>query len=183
MNFIKQMDESILFYILEHMHTPLWDKIMIAITSLGNSKLIWIAITFLLLLNKKTRPCGIVLTYALSIEFLLGDGILKPLIERDRPFIRYPEIKLLIPRPGSYSFPSGHTMSSFTAATVIFYFNKNTGIPAYILAFLIGFSRLYLFCHYPTDVLAGAVFGIATALAVIQTGQTIHTKAKSSYAE
>ncbi|MGB8453383.1 MAG: phosphatase PAP2 family protein [Anaerocolumna sp.] len=181
MNLIQQLDESILFYILNHLHTPILDKIMIELTSLGNSGFIWIAIAFLLLLYKKTRPCGILLVTALSIEYILGDGILKHLIARNRPFIRFPDVPLLIKKPGSYSFPSGHTMSSFTAATVIFYFNKYAGIPAYLLAGLIGFSRLYLFCHYPLDVLSGAVFGIATALMVFGAARTIRLKARENY--
>ncbi|WFR57198.1 phosphatase PAP2 family protein [Anaerocolumna sp. AGMB13025] len=167
MGLLQSMDESILFYILEHFHTPLLDKIMIVITTLGNSGFIWLIIAALLLIPKKTRYIGIFLFLALCTEYLLGDMFLKPLIARPRPFIRFPEIDLLIKRPGSFSFPSGHTMSSFTAATVIFWANKRAGISAYILAVLIGFSRLYLFCHYPTDVLSGAVLGTLTALFVI----------------
>ncbi len=180
MSFIQQADESILFYILNHLHTPFWDKVMITITSLGNSGFIWIVIAFLLLLNKKTRRYGILLTTALSIQYFLGDGILKHLFARERPFVRFPEVEILIRKPGSFSFPSGHTMSSFTAATIIFYFSKYAGIPAYILAVLIGFSRLYLFCHYPTDVLAGIVFGIITARIVISAARTIWIKAGTS---
>jgi undecaprenyl-diphosphatase len=165
---IQKIDDSILFYILNHLHLPILDRIMIGFTTLGNSGLIWIFITFLLLLNKKTRYCGVLLTFALSLEYLLGDGILKPFIGRERPFIRFPDVQMLIPKPGSFSFPSGHTMASFTAASVIFSCYKNAGIAAYFTAFLIGFSRIYLFCHYPSDVLAGAVFGCATAMFIIQ---------------
>ncbi len=181
LDLIQQIDESILLYLLEHLHTPFLDGFMAFITSLGDSGFVWIAITFILLLNKKTRPCGILLTCALSIEYLLSDCILKPLIERERPFIRFPEVKLLIKSPRSYSFPSGHTMSSFTAATVILYYNRFAGIPAFILAGLIGFSRLYLFCHYPSDVLAGAVLGLLTALVVIFLARTVQVKSKVSY--
>lgn len=177
LNTIQQIDENILLYLLNHFHTPILDKIMIFITSMGNSGLIWIALTFILLLNKKTRPCGILLTCALSIEFLVGDHILKPLIQRERPFVHFPEVEMLIKRPGSYSFPSGHTMSSFTAATVIFFSNKRAGIAAFILAGLIGFSRLYLFCHYPSDVLGGAVFGTLVSLTVITFANYIRVKA------
>ncbi len=180
MNLIQLIDESILFYILEHFHTPLMDKIMVGITSLGNSGFIWVAIAFLLLLNKKTQSWGILLVTALTFEYILGDGLLKQIFARERPFNRFPEVEILIRKPGSFSFPSGHTMSSFTAATVIFYCNKYAGLPAYILASLIGFSRLYLFCHYPTDVLGGAVFGILTALFVILTARTLREKARTS---
>ncbi|WP_202621574.1 phosphatase PAP2 family protein [Anaerocolumna sedimenticola] len=178
MNIIQELDDAILLYVLNHLHSPFMDKFMISITTLGNSRFIWIVITFFLLLNKRTRCCGIVLTVALSVECVLGEGLLKQIFGRARPFIRFPDIKLLINKPGSYSFPSGHTMSSFTAATVIFHAGKYAGIPAYLLAGLIGFSRVYLFVHYPTDVLAGAVFGIVTAFMVIWLVKTIGLNAK-----
>ena len=173
MNIIQELDDTILFYTLNHLHSFLMDKFMICITQLGNSRFIWIIITFLLLLNKRTRCCGIVLTAALSVECILGEGILKQIFGRDRPFIRFPDIILLIKKPGSFSFPSGHTMSSFTAATVIYHSSKYAGIPAYLLAVLIGFSRVYLCVHYPSDVLAGAVFGFVTAYMVIRLAKII----------
>jgi undecaprenyl-diphosphatase len=164
---LQQIDGIILFYILNHLHTPFGDWFFISVSSLGNASFIWIAITFLMLLGKKTRVCGILLCCALTFEFLLGNGILKPMIGRSRPFIRYPEIELLIKKPGGYSFPSGHTMSSFTAASTIFYSHKGAGTLSIILAGLIGYSRIYLFCHYPSDVLAGATLGISVSIMVI----------------
>lgn len=177
---IQQIDDSILFYIYEHLHTPILDRFMILITSLGNSGFIWIAITFFMLLNRKTRSCGILLTFSLLLELFLCDGVLKPAIHRQRPFLRFPDIELLIKRPGSYSFPSGHTMSSITAATIIFYSNNRVGIPAFILAGLIGFSRIYLFCHYPSDVFCGAVFGVLNAIFVILVARFIRSRANNN---
>ena len=95
----------------------------------------------------------------LAITFLVGDVVLKNWIQRPRPFQEMP-VELLIPPPESFSFPSGHTSSSFAAASVIYRVRKSWGIAAFILAVLIGFSRLFLFVHYPTDVLAGAVLGL-----------------------
>ena len=76
-------------------------------------------------------------------------------------------IQLLIASPTDFSFPSGHTMSSFAAASVIFHANTNMGIMAFVFASLIAFSRLYLYVHYPTDVLAGIVLGILASYVVI----------------
>lgn len=174
---IQQIDDSILLYILEHLHTQVLDRLMIFVTSLGNSGFIWILITFLMLLNKKTRPCGILLTCSLLLELLICDGTLKLIFKRERPFTRFPDVSLLIKMPRSYSFPSGHTMSSFTAATVLLYYNKCFGIPALILAGSIGFSRMYLFCHYPSDVLCGMVMGVCTAAFVILIAKFIQSKA------
>lgn len=74
---------------------------------------------------------------------------------------------MLIERPNSYSFPSGHSSSSFTAASIIFYFNKKLGALALALAGIIAFSRMYLFVHFPTDVFTGIVWGIIGAVIVI----------------
>ena len=70
-------------------------------------------------------------------------------------------IQLLVARPHDYSFPSGHTAASFTAAMALYLAGENKmWKPALVLACLIAVSRLYLYVHYPTDVLGGAVIGI-----------------------
>jgi undecaprenyl-diphosphatase len=103
---------------------------------------------------------GIMLLGSLLLCFLLGNLLLKPLVGRIRPCDIHSSIPLLIARPTDYSFPSGHTMSSFAAANIIFHANVELGIAAYILALLIAFSRLYLYVHYPSDVLAGMILGL-----------------------
>lgn len=86
------------------------------------------------------------------------------LVARTRPYdlLGY---EILVRRLGDYSFPSGHTSASFAAATAIYAIDRRWGAAAYVLAALIGFSRLYLGVHFPTDVLAGAVVGILAAKA------------------
>ena len=164
---IQQLDDFLIMFVYNHLHTPILDKIMIFITSLGNSGIIWIAFTFLFLLFKQTRKLGILLSFALLLELFLCDGIIKNIFARPRPFTRF-DVKLLIPSPRSYSFPSGHTASSFTAAFIIFYYQRKMGIWAMILAALIGFSRIYLFCHYPSDVFGGIVLGALIAFFTIK---------------
>ena len=98
---------------------------------------------------------------------IFGNGVIKNLVARPRPFQAFDgEIVLLIPPPGEYSFPSGHTLHSFAAAVTIFLHNKKAGAAALLLAALIAFSRLYFFVHFPTDVLAGMVLGTLAALLV-----------------
>ena len=98
---------------------------------------------------------------SLALEALCCNVILKPAVARLRPCDVDTTVQLLISHPGEFSFPSGHSGASFAAASALFFGKSPLGIPAFILAALIGFSRLYLYVHYPTDVLAGALIGIA----------------------
>ena len=106
---------------------------------------------------------------ALLMGLVVCNIILKPLVGRIRPFdyelLHFGKvIPLLIEAPTDFSFPSGHTIASAEAAGVLLLHDKRLGIPAAILAALIAFSRLYLYVHYPTDVLAALVLGIGIAL-------------------
>ena len=139
------------------------DKVIPIITKLGDGGLLWITLAVIFLFFKKTRKVGISMGLSLLIGYLVGNLFLKNVIARVRPYNVNTEMSLLIPALKSYSFPSGHTLSSFEGATSIFLRNKKWGIPALVLAVLIAFSRMYLYVHYPTDVLAGMVLGILIA--------------------
>jgi len=156
------MDFNILYF-LNDLHTPLLDKLMVFITELGSGGLIWIVITIIMLLNKKTRKIGICSAISLVLSLLFCNILLKNIIARPRPCWIDESIKLLVAVPDDYSFPSGHTSSSFSSAVSIFLYNKKSSVPFLMLACLISFSRLYLFVHFPTDVLAGLILGITLA--------------------
>ena len=94
---------------------------------------------------------------------MCGNLVIKNLVARVRPCAINTAIELLIPFPSEYSFPSGHTLSSFIGATCIFLRDKRLGVPAYLLASLIAFSRLYLYVHFPSDIIGGALLGLALA--------------------
>lgn len=165
---IKQFDQTILFYVYYYLHTSFLDYILSVVTSLGDGKFIWIALAYLLLWSKKTRKYGVLLCISLILSAYLGDGILKPLFRRNRPFMDYPTITLLLRKPGGYSFPSGHTMGAFTSATIIYHYKRQYGILFYIFAFVMGYSRVYFFFHYPFDVFVGGILGIAVSLFTIK---------------
>ena len=139
------------------------DKLMVAVTTLGNGGMIWIAVGIVMLLFKKTRRAGIAVLVGLLLGLLCGNLAIKNLVARERPCAIGTAPELLIPYPSEYSFPSGHTLSSFIAATCIFLRNKKWGISAYVFASGIAFSRLYLYVHFPTDILGGIILGIALA--------------------
>ncbi len=161
---ITDIDFSILDFIRENIACPVLDVIMKFITATGEQGIIWIVLALICLCFKKTRRCGAAMIIALLLAFIFGNLIIKPLVARPRPFIVRPETVLIIDPPGEYSFPSGHTFIAFSAATALFCGNKKFGIPALIYGALMGFSRLYLYVHFPTDVLCGALFGIITGV-------------------
>ncbi|ROR30655.1 undecaprenyl-diphosphatase [Mobilisporobacter senegalensis] len=163
-SFIQNIDNLILDRINTIFHSSFLDEIMPVITRLGNNGFIWIAIAVIFILTKKYRTTGIIMLCALGVSALIGNLILKPLIARERPCFLNTDYKLLIPRPQDFSFPSGHTMSSFTASTVLFIRHRKFGIAALVLAATIAFSRLYLYVHYPSDILAGLLMGAAIAI-------------------
>lgn len=164
---IQRLDNSILFFINNNMHNPILDKVMVVFTSLGNNGFIWIIIALLLISKKKYRNIGVMVLGALLLGTILGDGILKPLFHRLRPSADIAPSKLLIVKPMSYSFPSGHTTSSFAAAGVLSKYLKKYAFEFFILASLIAFSRMYLFVHYPTDVLGGIFLGLVCSRIII----------------
>lgn len=157
---ITSIDFAILFWIQEHIRTTTLDIVFPFLSTINNVGLFWIVLSVVLLLFRRTRLCGICMLVCLAVDCALGEGLIKHLFMRERPCNVIPLDNLLIPKPLSSSFPSGHTASSFTASTAIFYNHKRAGIVAYSMAVLIAFSRLYCYVHYPTDVLAGMLLGI-----------------------
>jgi len=155
-----------ILYAINNMHNVVLDKIMIGITNLGNGGVFWIALALFLLCIKKTRKCGFLMLISMLLGLIIGNGFLKNIIARDRPCWIDPNIPLLIPNPHDYSFPSGHTLASFEAAVMIFLHNKKWGIVSLIAAVLIAFSRMYLFVHFPTDILGGIILGTLISIAV-----------------
>lgn len=164
----QKLDESILFFIQEHLKNPVMDRFMVFVTSLGNAGFLWIFIAFLLLCRKPYQKCGLSLICAISLSMFVGDEVLKPLVGRLRPNVSFPEIPLLIGSIHSRSFPSGHTMVAFASAAVIYSYYKFAGILTYVAAALIAYSRLYLFVHYPTDILGGIVLGSILAYLIVK---------------
>jgi undecaprenyl-diphosphatase len=91
---------------------------------------------------------------------------IKALVGRDRPPLRYPEPKTLVPTPHDASFPSGHAATSFAAATMLAFAFPRLAPAFLVLAAAVGFSRIYVGVHYPLDVLGGAALGALIAIAL-----------------
>ena len=162
-------DLPILDWIQETMQCTFLDKTMPIVTLFGDGGVFWIGIAVLLLFFAKYRKTGFSMGMALVLGLVVCNITLKPLVARIRPYDFQlqefgKEISLLISAQHDFSFPSGHTIASFEACTVLLLHDKRMGIPATVLAILIAFSRLYLYVHYPTDVLVSLVLGIAFGL-------------------
>lgn len=161
---MNEFELKILDFIQDNIKCGFLDFLMPVVTLLGEHGIFWIVTAAVLLIFKKTRKVGAMMGVALLLGFIVGNLTLKPLIARVRPYdMPGVEVQLLVERLSDKSFPSGHTLACFEAATVIFIANKKWGILALVSAFFVAFSRLYLYVHYPTDVLCGAVLGILFA--------------------
>lgn len=159
------------FFILDfiyNLHTPFMDKLWVFITHLGDKGLLWILMGLIMCFTKKYRRAGTTVLLALLLDFLIANLTLKPLVARIRPYEYVEGIKLLIDKPMDFSFPSGHSFAAFAAANSVFLFHKKEGICLLVLASLIAFSRLYLYVHFPTDVICGVIFGIAVSFFAVR---------------
>ena len=173
------MDFNIL-YAIQSIRTPFLDQLFVDLTTIaGNYGQVWLVIGFILLFFKKTRRCGLVVLLSYCMVYVVGQYVLKDLIARPRPCHIDETIELLVSRPSSYSCPSTHSGWAFAAATSIFLNNKKFGLLTYIVAILIAFSRLYLFVHFPTDVLLGIVLGILFAYISNKVINKIYEKVKN----
>ncbi|TJX15807.1 phosphatase PAP2 family protein [Tissierella creatinini] len=157
---ISTYDWEILHWIQNTLTSPTLDFLMPKITWLGNRGMIWVVLALILIATKRYRKEGAILLIGLLIGVLVGNVFLKNLIARPRPCWIDSSVSLLISNPKDYSFPSGHTLSSVIAATVLTMSNKKFGYIAIPMAILISFSRLYLYVHFPSDVLGAYIIGL-----------------------
>ena len=134
---------------LQKLRCPVLDALAVFFNHTGAHGEIWIAFTAVLLAFRRTRRAGFAMALALGFYMLAGHCVLKPLFARPRPCDIRPEMLTLVARPNGWSFPSGHTASAFAAAFALW------------LAAFIGFTRLYLYVHFPTDILGGIALGVA----------------------
>lgn len=153
-------DWTILHWIHNNLSCGFLDYFFRIFSFAGNAGAIWIIFAIILLCVKKYRKAGVLLLIALALGVLIGNVLLKNVIARERPCWLEPDVPLLIANPKDYSFPSGHALSSFIGATVLALTKRKFAIFAVPLSILIAFSRLYLYVHFPTDIIASLVIGV-----------------------
>ena len=179
------MDIGILYGIQDIFAHPVLDTFFTYFTFLGEAGAIWIVIGLCMLLSPRYRFWGICVLASLACVGLINELGIKHLVERVRPYIEYHFATPHLFPPTSYSFPSGHAGCSFAAATVLTLapIKKHWKTLAWIMALLISFSRLYLFVHYPSDVLVGALLGALYGYLVVKAGLAIRARRSGDAAQ
>lgn len=156
-----QWELAVLDWIQLHLRCGFLDRLMPFVSGLSNHGEIWILLAAVLLLIRRQRAYGLSAACALTLDLIACNLVLKPLIGRVRPFAFRPDLLLLVPPPGDASFPSGHTAASFAAVCALKTAGSPLWKPALTLAIVTAFSRLYLYVHWPTDILGGILLGAA----------------------
>lgn len=174
-------ESNIVLFVQENLRFEWLNPVMKFITSLGDDGILPIAVIILLLLFKRTRIVGAMAGLSLSLEAILVNLTIKKIVGRTRPYVVNEAIEYITTRPSDNSFPSGHTGCVFAVASVLFFMMpKKVGIPAIVVASLVGISRLYVGVHYPTDIIGGFIIGMFTGfiakLIVEKIGQAIAKK-------
>ena len=166
---LQSIDTAIFYFINQTLHNEFLDWFMPFITE----KYHWFPIFFIiytLLLwkgGKKGRIAALLIIFVILLSDQFSSFVVKPLFARTRPCVELENVRMLIGRKTSWSFPSSHAANSFAAATFFAYYYPLAKRLYFIIASLAAISRVYVGVHYPFDALGGAVIGVGCALAVI----------------
>jgi undecaprenyl-diphosphatase len=160
------LDRQIDRWVVHHRTEP-FDTLFVWLSRAGSSGLVWVVISIVVgIVWRRYALFGMTLLTVLVAD--TSNYLLKDVFDRQRPSARYAEPDPLLHPPSSHSFPSGHAATSFACATVIGASVPKLRVPLYVLAALIAWSRVYVGVHYPADVLAGALYGLAVGLVLVR---------------
>ncbi len=160
---MQEFEFEVLEFIRNNLKNGFLDAVMPMVTMCGNMGIFWVVIALVISTKAKYRKCSITMLIGLIFGVLIGNLVVKNAVQRDRPCWIVEMQDMLIANPQDFSFPSGHTLSSFCSAAILYHYDKRIGIPSFGMAILIAFSRLYLYVHFPTDIVGGAILGIMIA--------------------
>ena len=163
---------------LQQLRAPVADAFFVWYTRLGNTGLVWIALSLLLLLFRRTRKTGVLALLAMLLGFVCCNLTLKPLVARLRPWLVVEGLQALVAEHDPHSFPSGHSCAAFAAACVWCRGLSRRWLQIAVIAAaaLMAFSRLYVGVHFPSDVLVGVLLGSGCAWAAWGIGRQRNNK-------
>ena len=190
-----QFDGNLLIGIQQALNADWLTTVMKIITLLGENGYFWILLCLIMILFRRTRRLGIICAVSLLFTFICCNLIIKPAVDRVRPWVTFQMVDAMLPPPGDASFPSGHSANAMGPAWAMFLATRpkksssgrsydevkclgwngdgisprmmhRLGIATVVLAVLIGISRLYLGMHYPSDVVCGLLLGMIVAAIV-----------------
>ena len=180
MNALGMWEGGLLIWIQENLRHDWLNPIVKGITALGDGGIFWILLSVGLLVFKKTRRTGLCCAITMLLTYLTVNLALKPIFARTRPYVLLEGLEILVKRPGDHSFPSGHSAHALAVSWALLRTSgKKFGVPVLILGLLVALSRLYVGVHFPTDVLAGCLMGMAMAEAAIFFCRRVKLHAKS----
>ena len=162
---MRGMELAVLNWIQDHLRCGFLDAVLPVITRTADHGELWIILALVLLAIRSQRKYGAAVACGLVLDLVSCNLLLKPLVGRIRPFAVNAAVELLVKAPLDASFPSGHTAVSFAAVFALKAAGSPLWKPALAVAVVIAFSRLYLYVHWPSDVLAGALLGAAVGWA------------------
>jgi undecaprenyl-diphosphatase len=157
-----------LFHALRPYHAPWLDQLFSWISASGGAGAVWLVLGIIAFAQPSTRAAAWRVFLTIALAYVTVDAVIKPLVARPRPsIVATAPARELPPLPRTFSFPSGHAASTFGAAVAVSRMWPRAAPVWWLLACLIGYSRIYLGHHYPLDVAGGAVMGILLAMWVL----------------
>ena len=172
MDTLLYIDRQLFHFLNQGLRNPLFDIVLPFVTDLNRKPLALVLVVLLWLLllvrgGKNGRIAALLLVPTIVLSDQLNSSWLKYIIERARPCHELLDVRLLVGCGSGFSFPSSHAVNSFAAALILSYFLPRWTWAFFIFAGVVAFSRIYVGVHYPSDVLAGAILGMAIAGAII----------------
>jgi len=178
---VQSVDSAVILWIFQTGGNLCLDQLAIFLNWVGIFRIPAILLGIFLWRKKETRPIAMILLAAVLTSMIVT-FLIKELVHRPRPYIMgLTAADMLVQTDPTVSFPSGHTATAFTTATVISYFFRKWMVPALTLALMAGLARIYLIVHYPSDMVAGACVGIFVALAIIYVAKKLQENEKFAF--
>jgi undecaprenyl-diphosphatase len=160
------LDSSLLHHVIQ-LRRPWLDDVMLFASALGAGGFLWIIFGSIAGIFPRHTAGMWRLWLAIAFTFVVVDDVAKPLANRARPFETLPDIQVIDARPGSESFPSGHAAIAVAGALAATRMIPPAGWILWPVAATVSISRIYIGVHWPSDVIGGALIGLACAWFVL----------------